>query len=211
MFVVGGNEHRIVESLSLDNWQWNILDPYPNVTSIHSVKIVSHNRSFYVFAGVNGTEVINNIVRFKNDTWSRVGSLKSKRMKFSVFFNFDKFHIIGGQKKHKNELCLLSNTVSCAQEFSIDMPGLEEPVLFGINNNGSCDPNLPNYESKETKELMILSNAKFNEIDRFVPVQKTNFRNDKYTFSSRYIDKLISGLIRVYSYCKIVPSVDGRQ
>ena len=88
------------------------------------------------------------------------------------------------------------------------MPGLEEPVLFG--NSGSCNLTIPNYELKETKELMILSNAKFNEIDRFVPVQKTNFRNDKYTFSGRKIDKLISGLIRVYSYCKIVPSVDGR-
>ena len=195
MFVVGGNTHRIVESLNLDNWQWNILDPYPNVTSINSVKIVPYNRSFYVFGGVNGTEVINNIVRFKNDTWSRVGSLKSKRMKFSVFFNFDKFHIIGGQKKHKNELCLLSNTVSCAQEFSIDMPSLEEPVLFGVNTSGSCNLTIPNHEPKETKELMILSNAKFNEVDKFVPVKKTNYRNDKYTFSDRNIDKLISELI----------------
>ena len=194
LFVVGGNAHRAVESLSLDNWQWNVLDPYPNVTSIHSVKIVSHNRSFYVFAGVNGTEVINNIVRFKNDTWSRVGSLKSKRMKFSVFFNFDKFHIIGGQKKHKNELCLLSNTVNCTQDFSFEMHGLEEPILFGINNSGSCNLTIPNYESKETKEIMILSNAKFNEVDNFLPV-KINYRNDKYTFSDRYIDKLISELI----------------
>ena len=172
-----------------------ILDPYPNVTSIHSVKIVSHNRSFYVFAGVNGTEVINNIVRFKKDTWSRVGSLTSKRVKFSVFLNFDKVHIIGGQTKHKNELCLLSNTVSCAQEFSIDMPSLEEPVLFGVNTSGSCNLTIPNHEPKESKELMILSNAKFNEVDKFVPVKKTNYRNDKYTFSDRNIDKLIFELI----------------
>ena len=124
--------------------------------------------------------------------------------------NFDKFHIVGGQTRHKNELCLLSNTVSCAQEFSIDMPGLEEPILFGVNTSGSCNLTIPNHEPKETKELMIFSNAKFNEIDKFVPVKKTNYRNDKYTFSDRNIDKLILKLIRVYSYCKTVLSMDGR-
>ena len=211
MFAVGANKHRITELLSVNNWKWNIMDPYPNVKDINSVKIVSYNGIFYVIGGYANNQVTSDILGFESESWSRVGSLTSKRIKFSVFLNFDKVLIIGGQTKHKNELCLLSNNVSCEQDFSIDMPGLEEPVLFGINNNGSCDPNLPNYESKETNELMILSNAKFNEIDRFVPVQKTNFRNDKYTFSGRNIDKLISGLIRVYSYCKIVPSVDGRQ
>ena len=179
MFVVGGPSHRAVESFSLKNWQWNILDPYPNVTDIHSVKIVSHNHSFYVFGGVNGTLVTNNIMRFRNETWSKIGSLISKRTKFSVILMVNKVHVIGGQAKHKNELCFISNTVGCEQDFSIDFPGLEEPVLLGVNISDSCNFTIAKYESKETKELMILSNETFKEIKNFVEVQKNNDRIDE--------------------------------
>ena len=48
MFVVGASKHRITEMLFLDNWQWNIMDPYPNVKEVNSVKMISYNRGFYV-------------------------------------------------------------------------------------------------------------------------------------------------------------------
>ena len=182
MFVIGGNAHRTVESLSLDNWRWRILDPYPNVNSIHSVKTVSHNRSFFAFGGVNESLVTNNILRYINETWSRVGILMSKRMKYSVILNVDKVYVIGGQKKQKYDLCTLSNTVSCEQDSSIDMPGLEDPALFGIKINGSCELTVLKFESRETKELLILSKAKFNDVDNFVLVQNKNYRNNKHTF-----------------------------
>ena len=181
MFVVGGNAHRTVESLSLINWQWNILDPYPKVTDIHSVKTVSHNRSFYVFGGISDTFFYtNNIMRFKNETWSKVGSLITKRVKFSVILITNKIYVIGGQTRHKKELCLISNTVDCEQDFSIDIPGLEEPVLFGVNISGSCNLTIANYEYKESKELMILSSENFKNIYNFVEVQiSTNSRIDE--------------------------------
>ena len=183
MFVVGAPIHRTTESLSFDKWQWNIMDPYPNVKVVDSVKIVSYNHTFYVFGGFVNNQVTNDILSFEGEIWSRVGSLKSKRMKFSVVLILDKVYVIGGQKKQKYEMCTLSNIVNCEQDTSIDFQGSEEPVLFGVSADGSCDLSIPNYEPKETKELMILSNATFKEVDNFLPVQKTNYRNDKFTLN----------------------------
>ena len=119
------------------------------------------------------------ILSFKNETWSRVGSLASKRINFSVILNVDKVYVIGGQKKQKYELCTLSNTVNCERDLSIDFEGSEEPVLFGISKDGPCDVTISNYESNETKELMILSNVTFKEVENFLSVKKTNYRSDK--------------------------------
>ena len=181
MFVVGAPIHRTTESLSFDKWQWNIMDPYPNVKVVDSVKIVSYNHTFYVFGGYVNNQVTNDILSFEGEIWSRVGSLTSKRIKFSVLLNLDKVYVIGGQKKQKYEMCTLSNIVNCEQDTSIDFQGSEEPVLFGVSADGSCDLSIPNYEPEETKELMVLSNATFKEVDNFLPVQKTNYRNDKFT------------------------------
>ena len=88
----------MTELLSLDNWQWYIMEPYPNVTDIQSSNIISYNQSFYVFGGsFNGTLVTNEILRFKNKTWSRVGNLLSKKERFSVMLIFDKVYISKGQ------------------------------------------------------------------------------------------------------------------
>ena len=178
MFVVGAGKHRTAETLSLNNWQWNITNPYPNIQDVNSVKIVSHDRTFYVFGGYVNNQVTSDILGFDGETWSRVGSLTSKRIKFSVVLNVDKVHVIGGQKKRKYEVCTLSNTVKCKQDTSIDFQGSEGPVLFGVSKDGPCDLTIPDYESKETKELMILSKATFNEVDKFLFLQKTNHRND---------------------------------
>ena len=179
MFVVGASKHRTTELLGINNWQWNIIDPYPNVKDVNSVKIVSHDRTFYVFGGYVNNQVTSDILSFESETWSRVGSLTSKRIKFSVILNVDKVYVIGGQKKQKYEVCTLSNTVNCDQDLSIGFQGSEEPVLFGVSKDGPCDLTISNYESKETKELIILSNATFNEVGHFVPVKKTNYRSDK--------------------------------
>ena len=160
------------------------MDPYPNVKYINSVRIISYNRTFFVFGGYADNQVTNQILAFKGKTWSRVGFLTSKRTKFSVILNADEVYVIGGQKKQKYELCMLSNTVNCEQDSSIDFQGSEEPVLFGISADGSCDLTIPNYKSKETKELMILSNATFKKVDNFFPVQKSNYRNSKYILPS---------------------------
>ena len=178
MFVVGPSKHKFTELLSIINWQWNIIDPYPNVKDVNSVKIVSHDRTFYVFGGYVNNQVTSDILSFESETWSRVGSLTSKRIKFSVILNVDKVYVIGGQKKQKYEVCTLSNTVNCDQDLSIGFQGSEEPVLFGVSKDGPCDLTISNYESKETKELIILSNVKFNEVGHFVPVKKTNYRSN---------------------------------
>ena len=177
MFVVGGHAHRIAELLSFDNWQWSILDPYPKVIDIHSVKIVSYKGSFYVFGGVvSGYQVTNEILCFNGKTWSKTGSLLANRLKFSVISMANEIHIIGGQENHKNEFCVVSTTVSCKEDFSIDFQGFAEPILFGINKDGLCNLTPRNFESRETKDLMILSNETFKEIDNFVKIQKTNNR-----------------------------------
>ena len=102
MFVVGASKHKTTELLSLSNWQWNIMEPYPNVNDINSAKIISYYRTFYVFGGYANGQVISDILGFENESWSRVGSLTTKRIKFSVILNFDKVFVIGGQKKNKN-------------------------------------------------------------------------------------------------------------
>ena len=178
MFAVGANKHRITELLSVNNWKWNIMDPYPNVKDINSVKIVSYNGIFYVIGGYANNQVTSDILVFESESWLRVGSLTSKRISFSVILNADKVYVIGGQKKQKYELCTLSMTVICEQDSSIDFQG-SEPVLFGVSKDGPCDLTLSNYESKETKGLMILSNATFKEVDNFVSVQTANYRSDK--------------------------------
>ena len=178
MFVVGANKHRTTELITTNKWKWSIMDPYPNVRDINSVKIVSYEKAFYVFGGYADGQVTSDILGFENESWSRVGSLRSKRIRFSVILNVDKVYVIGGQKKQKYEVCTLSNTIECKKDTSIDFQGSEEPVLFGVSKDGPCDLAIPNYESKETKELMILSNATFNEVDNFLPLQKTNYRND---------------------------------
>ena len=139
MFVVGARAHRTAESLSFNNWEWNITDPYPNVKTVNSVKTISYNGTFYIFGGYVNNQVINGILSFENKTWSRVGSLTSKRIKFSVILNVDKVYIIGGQIKQKYDVCTLSNTVSCNQGLGIDFQGSEEPVLLGVSSDGSCD------------------------------------------------------------------------
>ena len=158
------------------------MDPYPKVKDVNSVKIVPHDSTFYVFGGYVDNQVSSDILGFENENWSRVGSLATKRIKFSVILNVNKVYVIGGQKKHKYELCKVSNTDICEQDKSIDFQGSEEPVLFGFSKTGSCDFTTSKYESKEIKELMILSNVTFNQVDYFVPVQKTNYRSDKYSF-----------------------------
>ena len=159
------------------------MEPYPNVRDVSSVKIIPFtffSYAFYVFGGYADDQVTKDILSFENEIWLRVGSLTSKRIKFSVILNVDKVYVIGGQKKQKYELCTLSNTISCEQDSSIDFEGSEEPVLFGITANDSCDLSFPSFESKETKELIILSKATFNEVDHFVSVQKTNYRKAIY-------------------------------
>ena len=183
MFVVGAPIHRTTESLSFDKWQWNIMDPYPNVKVVDSVKIVSYNHTFYVFGGFVNNQVTNDILSFEGEIWSRVGSLKSKRMKFSVVLILDKVYVIGGQKKQKYDLCTLSNTVSCKKDLGIDFQGSEEPVLLGVSSDGPCDLTFSFYEPKETKQLMILSNATFKEVDHFVSVKNTNNRSDKHNLN----------------------------
>ena len=181
MFVVGASKHRTTEILSLNNLQWNIMEPYPNVKDIISVKVLSYHHIFYVFGGYANNQVTSDILEFENESWTRVGSLRSKRIKFSIILNIDKVYVIGGQKKQKYEICTLSSVVACEQDSNIDFQGSEEPVLFGVSK-GLCDLTFPNYESKETKELMILSITTFKEVENFSPVQKTNYRKDKYIF-----------------------------
>ena len=180
LFAVGAGMHRTAETLNFDNFQWKIMTPYPNVRDVNSLKIVSYNRSFFMFGGYIDNQVTSDILSFKDDIWSKVGILKSKRNKFSVILNVDKVYVFGGQKKQKYELCTLSSTVNCEQDLSIDFEGSEEPVLFGVSKDGVCDLTFSNYESKETKELMIVSSKTFKQVDHFVTVQRTNYRTDKY-------------------------------
>ena len=179
---MGASEHKTTELLGINNWQWNITDPYPNVKDVNSAKIISYDRTFYIFGGYVNNEVTNDILRFENGTWSRVGKLTSKRIKFSVILNVDKVYVIGGQKNEKFELCTLSTTVNCEQDAGIDFQGTKEPVLFGVSKDGPCDLKISKFKSTETKELMVLSKAKFKEVENFLPVQKTNYRKDKYIF-----------------------------
>ena len=179
VFIVGGRRHRITELLELSKWQWNIKDPYPNAKDVNSVKIISYNDIYYVFGGYIDNQVTDDILSFEKETWSRVGTLTSRRIQFSVILSVDKVYVIGGQKKQKYDLCTLSNTVNCEQDLSVDFQGSEEPILLGVSSNGSCDLTYPTYESKETKELLILSNATFKDVDHFVSVKKTNYRSDK--------------------------------
>ena len=162
------------------------MDPYPNVKDVNSVKIISYredNRfTFFVFGGYVNNEVTNDILCFEDEVWSKVGTLTSIRTKFSVILNNDKVYVIGGKTTQKYEVCTLSSTVHCKQDSSIDFQASEEPTLFGVSTDGSCDLVFSNFEPNETKELMILSNSTFIEIDHFVPVQKTNFRKDKIHF-----------------------------
>ena len=162
------------------------MDPYPNVKDINSVKIISYNRTYFVFGGNANNQVTNDILGFKDEVWSRVGSLTSRRIKFSVILNVDKVYVIGGQKKQKYDLCTISNTVNCEQDSNIDFQGSEEPILLGVSSNGSCDLTYPTYESKETKELLILSNATFKDVDHFVSVKNTNVRSDKKIFNHSF-------------------------
>ena len=179
VFIVGGRGHRIAELLEISKWEWNIKDPYPNVKNVKSVKLISYNRTYYVFGGYTNNQVTDDILSFEKETWSRVGTLTSRRIQFSVILSVDKVYVIGGQKKQKYDLCTLSNTVNCEKDFSIDFQGSEEPVLLGVSSDGPCDLTFSFYEPKETKQLMILSNATFKEVDHFVSVKNTNNRSDK--------------------------------
>ena len=155
------------------------MDPYPNVKDINSVKIISCNGIYYIFGGYINKQVTDDILNFEKETWSRVGSLTSKRVKFSVILNVNKVYVIGGQKKQKFDLCTISSTVNCDQDSSIDFQGSEEPVLLGVSTYGSCDLTFSINESKETKQLMILSNSTFKDVEHFVSVKNTNYRSDK--------------------------------
>ena len=185
---VGDHKHRVTESLNLNNWKWSILEPYPNVNDIHSMKIVSYGRSFFVFGGIiNNNQVTDNIMSLtikhgQNESWSWVGSLLSKRVHFSIFLIDNDFFIIGGKKKHKNEICTLSNIINCKQDFSIDYePEFEQPVLFSYFHdksvNKSCSKIPTVFNPVETNELIVLSNKTFHDISNFALIH--NNRNNK--------------------------------
>ena len=191
---VGDGKHRVTEALSLYNWQWHILEPYPSVSDIRSIKIVSYASYFFVFGGIiNNNQVTDNIMRLTikhdhNETWSLVGRLLSKRIHFSVFLTDDNFYIIGGKKKHKNEICTLSNIIDCKQDFSIEYePEFEKPVLFsfvyGKSVNGSCSKLSTVFNPVETKELIVLSNKTFHDISNLALIHN-NRDNKKYCFSN---------------------------
>ena len=74
------------------------MDPYPNVKVANSVKIISYNDIYYIFGGFIDNQVTDNILSFQKETWSRVGSLSSERINFSVILNVEKVYVIGGQK-----------------------------------------------------------------------------------------------------------------
>merc|ERR1712035_241450 len=95
VFIVGGRRHRIAESLKFSNWKWNIMDPYPNVKDVNSVKIISYNGIYYVFGGYINNKITNDILSFEKETWSRVGSLATERIEFSIILNVDKVYVIG--------------------------------------------------------------------------------------------------------------------
>ena len=162
------------------------MDPYPNVKDVNAVKIISYNGIYYVFGGKVNNEVTKDILSFEKETWSRVGSLSSERINFSVILNVEKVYVIGGQKNQKHDLCTLSNIVNCEQNVdgfsNFEFQASENPVMIGVRSDVSCNLTVSTSESKETKELMILSNATFKEVDHFVPV-KTNYRSDKQTFN----------------------------
>ena len=180
LLVVGGPAHRTTETLSLNNWQWNIVEPYPNVNDVQATNIISHRQSFYVFGGVfNYTLVTNEILCFKNGNWSKVGDLLSKRVHFSVILIDNRVFIVGGEKKHQNEICNLSKTVKCEQDYIINYQNYKQPVLFSVDLDVPCRKHISKFETKENKELMILSNETFKEIENFVEVHKTNYRIDK--------------------------------
>ena len=156
------------------------MEPYPKVTDIQAFNIISNNQAFYIFGGVfNKTLVANEILSFKNKTWSKVGILLSKRESFSVVLVIDQVYIVGGEKKQTSEVCKLSTTVSCEEDSTIDYKNFKQPVLFSVD---LCTNYFLNYEPKEPKELLILSNKNFQEIDNFVKVQSTNYRTDKLLF-----------------------------
>ena len=181
LFVVGGPEHRTTELLNIHNWQWNIKEPYPNVTDIQALNLISYSESFYVFGGVfMNTLVTNEILSFKNGTWAKVGEMLSNRIHFSVSLIVDKVYIVGGDKKQKSEVCKLSldvylymDIVECEENLTVAYQNFKQPVLFSID---SCNEHLSKYETKGIKDLMILSNETFKEFDNFVKVQKSNYR-----------------------------------
>ena len=155
------------------------MDPYPDVKNILASNIISHNYYFYTFGGIfNDSLVTNEILRFKNEIWSKVGNLLSKREQFSIALFFNKVHVIGGKKKQENEVCKLSDTVNCEQDFIIDFKNFKQPVLLSVNLDDSCAENnmktISKYEPSEIKDLIILTNETFKEIENFVQVYKTN-------------------------------------
>ena len=60
------------------------MDPYPSVKDVNSVKIISYSDIYYVFGGYIDNQVTDDILSYEKETWSRVGFLTSKRIKFSI-------------------------------------------------------------------------------------------------------------------------------
>ena len=156
------------------------MEPYPSVTDIQALNLISHNQALYVFGGVfNETLVTNQILIFKNETWSNVGNLLSKRVQFSVILIGDIVHIVSGEEQQNNEMCILSNIVSCMEDNTINYKNFKQPILFSPNLDDLCNKNITSSKSNELKELMILSKVAYKEIDNFVNVEKTKHRLDE--------------------------------
>ena len=157
MFVVGGSTHSTAELLGFSNWQWDIMQPYTNVRTINSVKIVSFQSSFYVFGGfVNDKEFTDNILKFENKMWSKVGKLYSARADYSTFLMNGNVYFIGGKGKSYNDICELGETVTCERIQSRWLNEVERPVLYGFRLDSSCNQ-IELYNIKNDKVVVLLS------------------------------------------------------
>ena len=162
MFVVGGSGHSTSELLDFYTWQWEIMQPYTGVRTINLVKIVSFQNSFHVFGGfINEKKFTDNIMKFENRMWSKVGKLYTARADYSTFLMNGNVYIVGGKGKSYNDICKLGDIVTC-ERIQNRFLEVERPVLYGFRLTSSCNQ----------RELYNIKN------DMAVVLLKSN-RNDK--------------------------------
>ena len=162
MFVVGGSTNSKAELLSLSNWRWDIVQPYIGLNTINLVKIVPYQKSFYTFGGfVNNNQFTENIMKFENKVWSKVGNLYSKRADYSTFLRNGHVYLIGGKGKSYNDICSLEDVVSC-KRIESHYVEIERPVLYGFDIDDSCNQR-EFFNVKNDRVLVLLKSSRKDE------------------------------------------------
>ena len=103
-----------------------------------SYAVIFHASTHYYFGGISSYGALDSIFALEENTWtwSKRGSMNSKRYAHGVILLEEKIMVVGGDGKKKNEACVLNNgQFSCTKFTTLLNDYAYYPVLYVLDED----------------------------------------------------------------------------